>query len=76
MLPQTFDQYETISVKLKHRLCYKNRVFNKNVRPLKKIEALQYFLKTTKLYKDNNMNINLEWMEHFAHENMSTSAND
>ena len=45
ILPQIFNQYETISVKLKHRLCYKNAVFNANVTPLKIIEELQYLPK-------------------------------
>ena len=63
-LPRTFDQYETISVKLKRRLCYKNTVFNENVRPHKIIAALQYLLKTSQLYKENNININPEWLEH------------
>ena len=54
-LPRTFDQYETISVKLKRRLCYKNTVFNENVRPHKIIAALQYLLKRSQLYKENNI---------------------
>ena len=74
-LPQTFDQYETISVKLKRRLCYKNTVFNENVRPHKIIAALQYLLKTSQLYKENNININPEWLEHFTQQNKSTSLN-
>ena len=64
-LPRTFDQYETISVKLKRRLCYKNTVFNENVRPHKIIAALQYLLKTSQLYKENNININPEWFRTF-----------
>ena len=74
-LPRTFDQYETISVKLKRRLCYKNTVFNENVRPHKIIAALQYLLKTSQLYKENNININPEWLEHFTQQNKSTSLN-
>ena len=74
-LPRTFDQYETISVKLKRRLCYKNTVFNENVRPHKIIAALQYLLKTSQLYKENNININPEWLQHFTQQNKSTSLN-
>ena len=66
---------KTISVKLKRRLCYKNTVFNENVRPHKIIAALQYLLKTSQLYKENNININPEWLEHFTHQNKSTSLN-
>ena len=74
-LPRTFDQYETISVKFKRRLCYKNTVFNENVRPHKIIAALQYLLKTSQLYKENNININPEWLDLFTQENKSTSLN-
>ena len=74
-LPRTFDQYEKISVKLKCRLCYKNTVFNENVRPHKIIAALQYLLKTSQLYKENNININPEWLEHFTQQNKSTLLN-
>ena len=62
-------------MKLKRRLCYKNTVFNENVRPHKIIAALQYLLKTSQLYKENNININPEWLEHFTHQNKSTSLN-
>ena len=60
-------------MKLKRRLCYKNTVFNENVRPHKIIAALQYLLKTSQLYKENNININPEWLEHFTQQNKSTS---
>ena len=62
-------------MKLKHRLCYKNTVFNENVRPHKIIAALQYLLETSQLYKENNININPEWLEHFTQQNKSTSLN-
>ena len=64
-LPRTLNNYETISVKLKRRLCYKNTVFNENVRPLKVIEALEYLLEHSQLYKDHNININSEWLHNF-----------
>ena len=50
---------------MKCRLCYKNTVFDENVRPLKVIEALQYLLKHSQLDKDHNININSEWLNNF-----------
>ena len=57
ILPHTLDEYETISVKLKCRLCYKNAVFSKNVRPQKILVALHYLLNNSELYKKHNINI-------------------
>ena len=65
-LPQSLDQCETIAIKLKHRLCYKNSVFSENVRPQKKIDALQYLLRTSELYKQHNINIDPEWLQTFS----------
>ena len=64
-LPRTLNEYETISVKLKRRLCYKNTVFDENVRPYKIIEALQYLLNNSNLYKEHNIHIDPEWLNDF-----------
>ena len=65
-LPRSLDQCETIAVKLKRRLCYKNSVFSENVRPQKIINALQYLLRTSELYKQHNINIDPEWLQTFS----------
>ena len=62
-LPRTLNEYETISVKLKRRLCYKNSVFSENVRPQKILVALKYLLNNSELYKEQNININEEWFK-------------
>ena len=72
-LPRTLNEYETISVKLKCRLCYKNTVFDENVRPYKIIEALQYLLNNSNLYKEHNIHINPEWLNNFATSDTSTT---
>ena len=59
-LPRNYSEFETIGVKLKHRLCYKNSVFNEKVRPHKIIEALKYLVTTSDLYKEHNINIDSE----------------
>ena len=51
-LPQNLNEFETISVKLKHRLCYKNTVFNENVRPQKIIKFSNTYLKTVNFTKN------------------------
>ena len=75
VLPRTFDQYETISVKLKRRLCYKNTVFNENIRPLKIVNALHYLLHTRELYKKHNIDINPEWLENYSKTNNTSQKN-
>ena len=75
VLPHTFDQYETISVKLKRRLCYKNTVFNENIRPLKIITALHYLLHNSELYKKHNIDINPQWLEDFCNTNNKSNNN-
>ena len=52
---------------MKCRLCYKNSVFSENVRPQKIIEALQYLLRTSELYKKHNIDIDPNWLDTFSH---------
>ena len=73
-LPSSFNQCETIAVKLKCRLCYRNSVFSENVRPQKIIDALQYLLTTSELYKQHNINIDPEWLHTFP--NTSNDPDD
>ena len=72
ILPCTLDEYETISVKLKCRLCYKNAVFSENVRPQKILIALHYLLNNSELYKKHNININEEWLQTITNINNTT----
>ena len=91
-LPRSLNEYETIAVKLKRRLCYRNSVFSENVRPQKIIDALQYLLKTSELYKQHNINIDPQWLQTFSntsnnsdneqelhltnHKNLTNSSDD
>ena len=91
-LPRSLNDYETIAVKLKRRLCYRNSVFSENVRPQKIIDALQYLLRTSELYKQHNINIDPQWLQTFSntsnnsdneeelhlmnHENLTNSSDD
>ena len=72
-LPHNYSEFEAIGVKLKRRLCYKNSVFNENVRPHKIIEALKYLVNTSDLYKEHNINIDSEWLQSFNNINTTQS---
>lgn len=75
-LPCRYSEFETIAVKLKRRLCYKNSVWNENVRPYKIIEALKYLLTTSELYKEHNINIDYEWLKSFNNINSNTISKE
>ena len=64
-LPREFHENETIAVKLKRRLCYKNSVFHENIRPHAIIKALKYLLANSTLYKEHNIRMNDNWIEKF-----------
>ena len=72
-LPHNYSEFETIGVKLKCRLCYKNSVFNENVHPQKIIEALKYLMNTSDLYKEHNINIDSQWLQSFNNINTTES---
>ena len=73
-LPRNLNEFETISVKLKRRLCYKNTVFNENIRPQKIIQALKYLLKNSELYKEHNINISTDWLSTFNDINLNVTV--
>ena len=75
-LPRNLNQFETIAVKLKRRLCYKNTVFNENIRPQKIMQALKYLLQNSELYQQHNININTQWLSNFTNETNDTSTNN
>ena len=75
-LPRNFNQFETIAVKLKRRLCYKNTVFNENVRPQKILQALKYLLENSQLYKEHNINVNTEWLSDFTTQEKNSTINN
>ena len=74
-LPRNLNEFETISVKLKHRLCYKNIVFSENVRPQRIIQALKYLLKNSQLNKEHNINISTDWLSTFNDINLNNTQN-
>jgi len=75
-LPRTPEQCETIAVKLKRRLCYKNSVFHENIRLHKIITALEYLLQNSELYKKHNINIDPNWLQEFSKEQHNTTEKE
>ena len=61
-LPRQFNENETIAVKLKRRLCYKNSVFHENIRPHVILKALKYLSENSTLYKEHKIEINPDWI--------------
>ena len=68
-LPNNLIENDTITVKLKRRLCYKNSVLCENIRPNNIIQALKYLLDNSKLYKQYNINIDKHWLQNFSSNN-------
>ena len=60
-LPRTLDDGQTIPVKFKRKLVYKSSVHSENVRPNKIIEAAEWLVQNSQLYKDEGVIINHAW---------------
>ncbi len=87
VLPRPINESQTIPIKLKRRLGYKHHYQFQNVRPSKVLEAAQYLVRTSKLFKnegiqamdsyvpnqvDNNED---EWSEFISKDRKETSEN-
>ena len=87
VLPRPINESQTIPIKLKRRLGYKHHYQFQNVRPSKVLEAAQYLVRTSQLFKnegiqvmdsyvqnqvDNNED---EWSEFISKDRKETSEN-
>ena len=87
VLPRPINESQTIPIKLKRRLGYKHHYQFQNVRPSKVLEAAQYLVRTSELFKnegiqvmdsyvpnqvDNNED---EWSEFISKDRKETSEN-
>ncbi len=87
ILPRPINESQTIPIKLKRRLGYKHHYQFQNVRPSKVLEAAQYLVRTSELFKnegiqvmdsyvpnqvDNNED---EWSEFISKDRKETSEN-
>ena len=60
-LPRTLSDSETIQVKLKRKASFKHHVMYESIRPKKCINALQWLLKNSRQFKNEDISINENW---------------
>ena len=58
MLPRLPSEAATIKVNLKRKLQYKSSALSLNVRPHKVVQAADWFMRNSSLYKDEGLVIN------------------
>ena len=63
LLPRLLSESQTIPVKLKRRLSYKHHYKFESVRPRKVLEGLQYLVQTSKLFQDEGIQIDTDWID-------------
>ena len=63
MLPHSYSNTETISIKFKRRMEYKKSEFHENVRPLVVWKAIHYLLQNSNLYKEMGIKLDTMWLE-------------
>ncbi|XP_062570615.1 uncharacterized protein LOC134232646, partial [Saccostrea cucullata] len=71
-LPRQIDEHVTIAVKLKKRLSHKSACFTENVRPNVVINALQWLMKNSELYKNSGIVIDHSWRDDIEKSNEET----
>ncbi|XP_069136358.1 uncharacterized protein [Argopecten irradians] len=62
-LPRQIDEHVTIAVKLKKRLSHKSACFTENVRPNAVMNALQWLMENSEMYKNAGLSINTSWKD-------------
>ncbi|XP_069109201.1 uncharacterized protein [Argopecten irradians] len=62
-LPRQIDEHVTIAVKLKKRLSHKSACFTENVRPNAVMNALEWLMENSEMYKNAGISINTTWKE-------------
>ena len=86
VLPRPINESQTIPIKLKRRLGYKHHYQFQNVRPTKVLDAAQYLVRTSEIFKNegiqvmdnyvsNPINKDEEWSEFIAKNTKETSDN-
>ncbi|XP_061190534.1 uncharacterized protein LOC133198460 [Saccostrea echinata] len=71
-LPRKMDEHVTIAVKLKKRLSHKSACFTENVRPNVVMNALQWLMKNSELYKNSGILIDHSWRDEIERSNEET----
>ncbi|KAJ8043331.1 hypothetical protein HOLleu_10366 [Holothuria leucospilota] len=63
LLPRSLDETMTIPVKFKRKLSFKHSVQSENIRPKKVIDAAQWLVANSQLYKNENVVIHQHWSQ-------------
>ena len=62
MLPRLLSENETIALKFKRSLSFKHSVSFERIRPVKVISAAKWLVKNSKLFQDEGIQVNEEWL--------------
>ena len=80
MLPRLPSETGTIKVNLKRKLQYKSSALSLNVRPHKVVEAADWLMTNSSLYKDEGISFNPQWVNQYnevvLHENVDNDVCD
>ena len=68
MLPRLPSETGTIKVNLKRKLQYKSSASSLNVRPHKVVEAADWLMTNSSLYKDEGISFNPQWVNQYNEE--------
>ena len=68
MLPWLPSEAATIKVNLKRKLQYKSSALSLNVRPHKVVQAANWLMRNSSLYKDEGIVINSQWANQYNKE--------
>ncbi|XP_061196745.1 uncharacterized protein LOC133205019 [Saccostrea echinata] len=60
-LPRTLSESETVQVKLKRKISFKNHVLHEAIRPKKCLNALKWLLQNSELFRNEGITINENW---------------
>ena len=80
MLPRLPSETGTIKVNLKRKLQYKSSALSLNVRPHKVVEAADWLMTNSSLFKDEGISFNPQWVNQYngvvLHENVDNDVCD
>ena len=68
ILPRSPSETGTIKVNLKRKLQYKSSALSLNVRPHKVVEAADWLMTNSSLYKDEGISFNPQWVNQYNEE--------
>ena len=76
MLPRLLSESGTIKINLKRRLQYKSSAFSLNVRPHKVVQAANWLVENSSLYREEGISINQNWLENSCDVLLSVNEGD